>query len=49
MHVDSDKLGENKEMLVEKMDSTVFAEWQYFKLGEKLGDMFFAAGGQRPR
>ncbi|MCL2350136.1 MAG: flavin reductase family protein [Defluviitaleaceae bacterium] len=49
MHVHSDKLGENEEMLIEKMDGILFAEWQYFKIGEKLGDMYFAIGGKRPR
>ncbi|MCL2353946.1 MAG: flavin reductase family protein [Defluviitaleaceae bacterium] len=49
MHVDADKLGENEEMLIEKMDGILFAECQYFKIGEKLGDMYFAVGGKRPR
>ena len=49
MHVDSDKLGKNEEMLIEKMDSIVFAEWQYFKLGERLNDMAFASGGKKLR
>jgi len=31
------------------MNSITFAEWQYFRLGEKLGDMYFSIGGKRPR
>ena len=49
MHVDSDKLGDNEEMLIEKMDVIAFAEWQYFRLGEKLADMYYSIGGKRPR
>jgi len=49
MHVDLDKLGNNEEMLIEKLDGIAFAEWQYFRLGEKLGDMYFSIGGKRPR
>ena len=49
MHVDSDKLGEDEEMLIEKMDGVLFAEWQYFKFGEKLGDIFFTTKSKRPR
>jgi len=49
MHVDSDKLGENEEMLIENMDGIAFAEWQYFMLGKKLGDMYFSINGKRPR
>jgi flavin reductase (DIM6/NTAB) family NADH-FMN oxidoreductase RutF len=37
MRVDSDKLGENQRMLVEKMDFILYAEWEYYATGGKLG------------
>ncbi|MCL2610498.1 MAG: flavin reductase family protein [Defluviitaleaceae bacterium] len=43
MHVDSDKLGENQRVLIEKVDGFLFAEWGYYKFGEKLGDFGFAS------
>ncbi|MCL2865801.1 MAG: flavin reductase family protein [Lachnospiraceae bacterium] len=41
MHVDSDKLDENKKVIIEKMDGFLFAEWAYFGIGEKLGSFGF--------
>jgi flavin reductase (DIM6/NTAB) family NADH-FMN oxidoreductase RutF len=37
MRVDSDKLGENGRMLIEKMDFILYAEWEYYAAGGKLG------------
>jgi flavin reductase (DIM6/NTAB) family NADH-FMN oxidoreductase RutF len=37
MRVDSDKLGENQRMLVEQMDFILYAEWEYYATGGKLG------------
>jgi len=45
MHVDSDKLGENQRILVEKIDGFLFAEWGYYRFGEKLGDFGFSRKG----
>ena len=42
MHVDSDKLDEEKQrVLIEKADGIVFAEWEYYRFGEKLAEMGF--------
>ena len=41
MHVDSDKVGENQRVLIEKVDGFLVAEWSYFRFGEKLGDFGF--------
>jgi len=37
MHVDEDKLDQNQKMIIEKMEGFLFAEWQYYKFGEKIG------------
>lgn len=39
MHVDSDKLGENQKVLIDKVDGFLYAEWEYYKFGEKIGDL----------
>jgi flavin reductase (DIM6/NTAB) family NADH-FMN oxidoreductase RutF len=50
MRVDSDKLGENQRMLIEKMDFILYAEWEYYATGGKLGSHGLARGeGRRPR
>jgi len=50
MHVDSDKLGENQRILIEKVDGFLFAEWGYYRFGEKLGDLYFSRKDMnRPR
>jgi flavin reductase (DIM6/NTAB) family NADH-FMN oxidoreductase RutF len=36
MRVDADKLGENQRMLIERMESFLYAEWEYYAVGEKL-------------
>jgi len=42
MHVDADKLDEEKQqVIIEKVDGFLFAEWQYYRIGEKLGDLRF--------
>ncbi|MDR0451155.1 MAG: flavin reductase family protein [Treponema sp.] len=47
MRVDSDKLGENQRMLVEKMDFILYAEWEYYATGRKLGSHGLARGENR--
>ena len=39
MHVDSDKLGENQKVLIDKVDGFLYAEWEYYKFGEKINDL----------
>jgi len=38
MYVDSDKLGENQKVLIDKVDGFLYAEWEYYKFGEKIGN-----------
>ena len=38
MHVDADKLGENQKVLIERVNGFLYAEWEYYKFGEKIGD-----------
>jgi len=50
MHVDSDKVGENQRILIEKVDGFLFAEWGYYKFGEKIGELYFSRKDMsRPR
>ena len=43
MHVDSDKLDEKSQrVIIEKVDGFLVAEWQYYRIGEKLGDFRFS-------
>ena len=42
MHVDSDKVGDNQRILIDKVDGFLFAEWGYYGFGEKLGDFGFS-------
>ena len=42
LHVDSDKITANEKILVEKLDGFFFAEWEYYRFGEKLGDLAFS-------
>jgi flavin reductase (DIM6/NTAB) family NADH-FMN oxidoreductase RutF len=44
MQVDADKLGENQRMLIEKMESFLYAEWEYYEIGEKLGNFGLSGG-----
>ncbi|MCL2559874.1 MAG: flavin reductase family protein [Turicibacter sp.] len=36
MHVDSDKLNAQEQVMIEKVDGFLFAEWGYYRFGEKL-------------
>nr|AGS53983.1 conserved hypothetical protein [uncultured bacterium contig00088] len=49
MHVDSDKVGDNQRILIEKVDGLLFAEWGYYRFGEKIGDIGFTRRLPRPR
>ena len=43
MHVDSDKLDtEKNRVLIDKVDGFLFAEWQYYRIGEKLENIRFS-------
>ncbi|MDR3248401.1 MAG: flavin reductase family protein, partial [Treponema sp.] len=44
MRVDSDKVGENQRMLIAKMDSLAYAEWEYYGMGEKLANFGTSRG-----
>jgi flavin reductase (DIM6/NTAB) family NADH-FMN oxidoreductase RutF len=44
MRVDADKLGENQRMLIERMDFILYAEWEYYATGAKLGSHGLARG-----
>ena len=38
MHVDSDKLDKNQKILIDKVNGFLFAESEYYKFGEKIGE-----------
>ena len=38
MHADADKVGENQRLLIEKLDGFLYAEWEYYRFGEKIGN-----------
>ena len=40
MHVDSDKLDDNEHVIIEKVDGFLFAEWAYYRMGEKLAGRY---------
>jgi flavin reductase (DIM6/NTAB) family NADH-FMN oxidoreductase RutF len=42
MHADSDKIGENQRLLIDKLDGFAFAEWEYYAVGRKLGSFGFS-------
>lgn len=42
MHVDEDKVDQHDKMLIEKMDGFLFAEWQYYNIGDKIGKFGFS-------
>ena len=42
MYVDSDKLGENQKVLIDKVDGFLYAEWEYYKFGEKIGNFGYS-------
>ena len=37
MHVDEDKIDENDKVIIDKTDGLLYAEWTYYRIGEKLG------------
>ena len=41
MHVDKDKLDENEKIIIEKVDGFLYAEWAYYRIGEKLGTFLY--------
>ena len=42
MHVDEDKLNKEGKVDIEKVDAFSFAEWGYYRFGEKIDDIGFA-------
>jgi flavin reductase (DIM6/NTAB) family NADH-FMN oxidoreductase RutF len=42
MHADTDKVGKNQRLLIEKLDGVVYAEWEYYGVGKKLGNFGFS-------
>jgi flavin reductase (DIM6/NTAB) family NADH-FMN oxidoreductase RutF len=42
MRVDADKVGPNQRFLYEKMRGLIYAEWEYFEVGQKLGHSGFS-------
>ena len=38
MHVDADKLGENQRVLIERVNGFLYAEWEYYSFGKKIGE-----------
>jgi flavin reductase (DIM6/NTAB) family NADH-FMN oxidoreductase RutF len=50
MYADADKVGENQRLLIDRMDSFLYAEWEYYQIGKKLGNLGFSQGADhRPR
>jgi flavin reductase (DIM6/NTAB) family NADH-FMN oxidoreductase RutF len=45
MRVDAGKVGENQRMLIDRMEGFLYAEWEYYGVGEKLGNFGFSKGG----
>ena len=45
MHVDSDKLDANQQVMSEKLDAFAYGYWDYFKIGENLGRHGFSRKG----
>jgi flavin reductase (DIM6/NTAB) family NADH-FMN oxidoreductase RutF len=44
MRVDSDKVGDNQRMLIDKMEGILYAEWEYYEAGKKLGNLGLSRG-----
>ncbi|MDR1972441.1 MAG: flavin reductase family protein [Treponema sp.] len=44
MRVDADKVGKNQRMLIDKMEGFLYAEWEYYEVGRKLGNFGLSAG-----
>ena len=49
MCADSDKIGENQRLLIDKLDGFLYAEWEYYKFGEKIGDFGYTNNLEKPR
>jgi flavin reductase (DIM6/NTAB) family NADH-FMN oxidoreductase RutF len=50
MYADADKVGENQRLLIDRMDGFLYAEWEYYQIGKKLGNLGFSQGAdRRPR
>ena len=50
MHADADKIDDHQRLIVEKLDVFIYAEWEYFKVTEKLGHYGFSRKtDMRPR
>ena len=49
MHADSDKIGENQRLLIDKLDAFLYAEWEYYRFGEKLNDFGYTNNLKKPR
>jgi flavin reductase (DIM6/NTAB) family NADH-FMN oxidoreductase RutF len=44
MRVDADKVGENQRMLIDRMEGFLYAEWEYYEIGAKLGNFGLSGG-----
>ena len=42
MYVDEDKLDENQKVQIEKVDGFLYAEWEYYGFGKKLGHIGYS-------
>lgn len=42
MHVDEDKLNERDQVMIDKVDGFLYAEWSYYRIGEKLDTLLFS-------
>ena len=41
MHVDSDKLNDKQQVIIDKVDGILFAEWAYYRVGELISPAWF--------
>jgi flavin reductase (DIM6/NTAB) family NADH-FMN oxidoreductase RutF len=44
MRADADKVGERQRLLIDKMEGFLYAEWEYYEIGKKLGNFGFSRG-----
>jgi flavin reductase (DIM6/NTAB) family NADH-FMN oxidoreductase RutF len=47
MRADADKVGERQRLLIDKMEGFLYAEWEYYEIGKKLGNVGFSRGRDR--
>jgi flavin reductase (DIM6/NTAB) family NADH-FMN oxidoreductase RutF len=47
MRADADKVGENQRMLIDRMEGFLYAEWEYYEVGKKLGNFGLSTGTDR--